>query len=115
MPGLLERPSYYSIHQVAGDIFSRPKALEIHRRAAAVQAAPASGTVPDTAPLRPTLPLNADKLTDRGLIEVCADPALNYVVSWSRLTPAVVDSVTPDTGTPMSQLHLYRCSGSSGP
>jgi hypothetical protein len=111
---LLERPSYYSIHQVAGNIFSRAKTTEIHRRAQLV------GTALEASePSRPTdqrsnarklvLPMNADKLEAHGLVVVCGDPALGFVVSWSRLGFTPFEPVVPNRNKPKSPLYLYRC------
>jgi hypothetical protein len=111
---LLERASYYSIHQAAGDIFSREKAMEIHSRAQLVGSALAAG-----APAQPTdrspgrqklvLPINADKLNAQGLPVVCSDPALGFVVSWSRLGGTPFASIVPNPNKPASPLYLYRC------
>jgi hypothetical protein len=111
---LLERPSYYSIHQVAGDIFSRAKAIEIHRRAASIANALATSRAapPQHGPgirTRAELPANADRLDARGLVLVCGDPQLAAVVSWNRIGPETLVPVVPNPGRPARRLHVYRC------
>jgi len=117
---LLERPSYYSAHQVAGDIFSRAKAIEIHRRAAHVaQALKLASPHPtdraeSLAMLASSdsqqLPHNADNLNEKGLFLLCADPALGFYVSQVRLNlPAAAPVITPNPLRPRNQYHLYRC------
>jgi hypothetical protein len=110
---LLERPSYYSIHQVAGNIFSRPKAVEIHRRAQLLQRAlNAQGhdSPPGPHPAGPAnIPVNADKLSAPGFALVCSDPELGYVVSWSALGPVQLAPVAPNQNKPRSQLRLNSC------
>jgi hypothetical protein len=117
---LLERPSYYSVHQVAGDIFSRTKAIEIHRRAGHV-AAVLKAASPDPAGSpeslatmlsvdRQKVPPNADNLSETGLIMLCEDPELDFYVSRTRLSlPSTAAVITPNPLKPRSQLHLYRC------
>jgi hypothetical protein len=115
---LLDRPSYWSVDQVAGAIFSRDKALFLRQRAASI----------DTALLQSRL-INADVPRSRlGLINspdtakmnaqsvqmACADPDLRYVVSWLRLGRSVVAPLTPDPAKPNSRLYLYRCSDFPG-
>lgn len=109
---LLERQSYWSLHQIAGDIFSRGKAVEMGRRTASIKAALlASGiNAGSTAQERNRwTPNSAAKLDARGLAAVCTDPALSYVVSWNRLGPSRLEPIAPDAGKPKNRLHLYRC------
>jgi hypothetical protein len=118
---LLERPSYYSIHQVAGDIFSRSKAIEIHRRAGHVAAvlkaaSPDRTAAPESVPTMPssgereTVPPNADNLSEKGLAMLCEDPELDFYVSRTRLNlPPTAGVIMPNPLRPGSQLHLYRC------
>jgi hypothetical protein len=117
---LLERPSYYSGHQLAGDVFSRPKAIEIHRRASlvasALQATAPSPVTPTHASGTarsddgtPTVPPNADNLNAPGLAVLCSDPQLDFYVSWTSLGPTPAGVIVPNPAKPRHQLHLYRC------
>lgn len=117
---LLERASYYSPHQGAGDIFSRAKAVEIHRRGRLVT------TVDDQSHNRPVAsPLPARTLTSAhnesipetpdlneiGLTLLCEqDPAFDFYVAQTRLgLPATGGVIIPNPNKPANQFHLYRC------
>ena len=106
---LLERPSYYSLHQITGDIFSREKAVEIRRRAGLItsalrgQSAPQTSSVARSAP--PTPLLNENSLT-----LLCKDPALDFYVTRSRLNlPDAAPVIVPNPRKPLNEFHLYRC------
>jgi hypothetical protein len=117
---LLERPSYYSGHQFAGDVFSRAKAIEIHRRASvvasALQATAPSPVIPAHANAAarsdngtPTIPPSADNLNAKGLAVLCSDPELDFYVSWTSIGPTPAGVIVPNPAKPRHQLHLYRC------
>jgi hypothetical protein len=108
---LLERPSYWSLHQAAGDIFSRSKAMESHRRGLSLLAASGGVAAGSTASSADSgIPgIATEKLTARGLVRACADPQLQFVVSWVVLGTTTFAPVTPDSSRPKHQLHLYRC------
>jgi hypothetical protein len=82
----LQRPSYLSVNQSAGVIFSRATALEVRRRAEVML--PVSD--PDWrlfSNMRkarggaPNPPVPSHPLTGTSLISLCADPRLNFVVA----------------------------------
>lgn len=115
---LLDRPSYWSVDQVAGAIFSRDKALLLRQRAASINTALVHSSLikadfpksrlglinsPDTA-----------KMNAQSVQMACADPDLRYVVSWLRLGRSVAAPLTPDPAKPNSRLYLYRCSDFPG-
>jgi hypothetical protein len=117
---LLERSSYYSGHQFAGDVFSRAKAIEMHRRAGLVASAlqatapsPVTPTHTDAVARShewtPTIPPNADNLNAKGLAKLCEDPELDFYVSWTSIGPAPAGVIVPNPAKPRRQLHLYRC------
>jgi hypothetical protein len=112
---ILDRPSYYSIHQVVGDIFFRDKAIEIHRRAAflekALEASQTRAQQQQTAPARTreVLPSGADKLDAQGFELACGDPHLAGVVSWNRIGPETAPPIAPNPRLPQRALHLFRC------
>jgi hypothetical protein len=115
---LLDRPSYYSLHQVAGDIFSRAKAMEIFRRAQLLQRA--LNVQGHDSPPEPhpggyrTIPQNADKLSAPGFALACSDPELRYVVSWHALGAVQRAPVAPNQTQPDRQLRLNSCTGPGG-
>jgi hypothetical protein len=106
---LLERPVYWSLAQIAGDIFSRDKALEGARRSRWIQKALEDSG--EAAPIKegPPLPMGTEKLNASAMAEVCADPELSFVVSWSDLGPTAYPEVVPDLRRPENRLRLYRC------
>lgn len=99
---LLERPSYYSLHQLAGDLFSRAKAIEIHRRGHLIASVSPTAQTSE-------LPLDADSLNVKGLEALCSDPELDFYVSWASLGPTPAGLIVPNPAEPRNQLHLYRC------
>jgi hypothetical protein len=114
---LLERASYYSYYQFAGDIFSRGKALEMRRRAgrvaAALQEGPAGTRTVRAGPAfeEDETPIAADGLSVQGLTLLCSDPEFDFYVTWAdlRITPAAA-AIIPNPAKPLRQLHLYHCS-----
>jgi hypothetical protein len=111
---LLERPSYWSQHQDAGDIFSRRKALETYRRAQFLQVAleaplPQESQPSGRSPAQPPPALNTLAINARNLPRVCADPQLDFIVSWGKLGLTRLPPITPDPTRPNSRLQLYRC------
>jgi hypothetical protein len=110
---LLERPSYWSLPQEAGDVFSRAKALEVHRRELLVADAmkvsgPMQGVPPSSAGTSAAITL-AEQLDARGIARVCSDPQLAYYVSWTHLAPTPFAPITPNPRRPGTQLYLYAC------
>jgi hypothetical protein len=111
---LLERPSYWSLHQEAGDIFSRRKAFETYRRATFLQMAidapvPEEFQHSERSPTQSPPAANLLEIDARNLPRVCADPRLDFVVSWSTLGPSRFPPIVPDPRRPDSRLQLYRC------
>ena len=100
---LLERPSYLSISQLAGVVFSRDLALEGASRAKKISdyADPAwmlGDPVHAGDSLKP--------LTSALLARVCAVPEIGFVVSNVRLPEAVGTEAWPDS---TRFIHLYDC------
>jgi len=117
---VLERPSYWSHHQEAGDIFSRGKAMEAYRRGLSLLAASQAAHPMSDLVLRKGVHAHTDisqevagvepeKLNARGVARACEDPVLQYVVSWNVLGPTPFAPITPDATRPKDKLHLYRC------
>jgi len=57
----------------------------------------------------PFVPPNADNLNAQGLAMLCADPELDFYVSWSRIDLSPAGVIVPNPAKPRRQLHLYRC------
>jgi len=115
---LLERPSYWSLYQSAGAVFSRQKAIELYQRMRSIVAATnATATHPNDVTGRDDAdhkviwaPPISVLITHRSDLQaVCKDVALKYVVSWTHVGPTPVDPVTPDPHRPRNKLYLYRC------
>lgn len=112
---LLDRPSFWSGPQVAGAIFSKEKALVVQGRTTAV------GVVlnppellarygqPSEQTFEPQVPVNGPPMNLKGLHRICADPDLQYVVSWLLLAPTPFPPVTIDPSRQNGVVYLYRC------
>lgn len=111
---LLQRPSYWSAQQVAGDIFSRDKAAAMRRRTISVNTALRISHVTD--PPKPgenasivKLAYSASRLTRAGMVAACTDRDLRYIVSWMPLAPTPFAPITIDPTKPNGKVYLYRC------
>jgi len=106
----LQRPSYISIGQSAGVVFSRATALEIHRRSDVLSpimspdwrilstlTAKAHGKKVEDV----TLPL-----TTENLFSICADPALGYVIAKESLGFGAIRHTQPGA---WKDWNLYDC------
>ena len=115
---LLDRPSYWSLDQTAGAIFSREKAFLMRKRTASINAALQVAGVSDghdpLAMAGLVGPGDAARLTPQALRAVCADRALGYVVSWLRLGKTSIAPLVPDPARPNNRLYLYRCADERG-
>jgi hypothetical protein len=86
----LERPSYLSVDQSAGVVFSRATALEVRRRSNVLLPLmnPDWRLLSGKASIRPggeTANKGANVLTRDGLIGICRDPKLKFVVARESL------------------------------
>jgi hypothetical protein len=101
---LLERPSYISISQLAGIVFSRDLALEGARRAERLSSFfDPRWVMGDPAHAEQVL----KPLTTQVLQSVCAIPEIGFVVSGTKLPEAVATEAWPDSSHYIS---LYDCS-----
>ncbi len=100
---LLGRPSYWSLYQMAGMVFSREVTMITTRRESA---------------LEPLLPLiKADQVETAGATtraghspaDVCKLPDLKFFASWNDLGPTPYAPLAPDARRPGRLLRLYRC------
>ena len=119
---LLNRPSYYSIPQLAGFVFSRAAAFELDRRTGIVRQsllASAEMTRPtkdldSVTRLRRWTPGTLESLDAAGLSIACADRDLGYVVAPRPIGPIVPPPITPNPMKPKRLLYLYDCKDSRG-
>ncbi len=116
---LLERQSYWSIYQAVGAVFSKQKALELHRRTLVLQGPAASATAvskpSSNADSNLGIPGGDPVITDRpGLLRVCKSSDLDYVVSWTRIAPTRLDPVTPNPLAPHKHMYLFACADFRG-
>jgi hypothetical protein len=106
----LERPSYLTVDQSAGVVFSRATALEVRRRSDVLRPLmepdwkllsekASSGTSGAVAK-------RARALTRDRLIEICTDPTLKFVVAREDLG---FDSITHTHDGAWKDWHLYDC------
>jgi hypothetical protein len=107
----LERPSYLSVDQSAGVIFSRATALEVRRRSEVLSslmdpdweirtnlAAKHRGIPKQNAQSRP--------LTAQALTGICADPQLGFVIAKENVG---VDAIRHSHAGPWRDWNLYDC------
>lgn len=114
---LLERPSYWSAQQVAGGLFSRQQAIIMERRTDQVRTAmrnsgllsPNGSREEIELAERTMLPTNVAHMDSNALRAICADPALQYVVSRAPLARTPFPPVTDMPSKTNGRLYLYRC------
>jgi hypothetical protein len=114
---LLERPSYWSIIQTAGNVFSRPAAVELDRRIgnsrSALMASSAYAKLAQDADFVKQLhlwtPGSLESLDLAGFPILCADPALGYFVTARRVGPTAFAPITPNPDKPNRHFYLYSC------
>jgi len=114
---LLDRPSYWSGPQMAGDVFSRSAAIKLDQRMTGLlHALRASDAYmgqeydPDSVkPVRTWVPGSLESLRLAGLPILCADPELGYLVTSRGLGPTAMPPVTPDPTRPHWHYYIYDC------
>ncbi|MDP9064547.1 MAG: hypothetical protein M3O06_01630, partial [Pseudomonadota bacterium] len=106
---LLDRPSYLSVIQTSGLVFSQESARELRRRADAL-----SAVIDPRAFLEFDGGGAAMTLTPQQLNRVCESGAVHYLVSGADLAEKPVADVAPAAGSHAKPLHLYRCHPGAG-
>ncbi len=106
---LLNRPSYLSVLQTSGLVFSRNTAVELQRRALALAAFVPPQTFLDWRSGGTNLALSSGQL--RG---VCGLAVFDYLVTSADLGALSLDAVSPATSAANRPLHLYRCAIPAG-
>lgn len=107
---LLERPSYISVSQSAGVMFSRASAMELLHRAESL-----SNVVPVRSYLRFDEALGAGVgPSAQQLEQACTAEQLQFVVTGAKLPWAPVARLPHTMSNSLSALRLYRCSDRTG-
>jgi hypothetical protein len=100
---LLQRPSYLSVIQTSGMVFSRRSALELERRADALGGAIRPGSF---------MGWNAGaamRLSQQQLKQTCDTGAFEYLVTAADLGFAAIAEVPAASGPATKKIRLYRC------
>jgi hypothetical protein len=101
---LLERPSYLSVLQTSGMVFSRNTAAELQRRAAALSSVVPLQSFLGWGGAGFTLDLSAQQAHD-----VCELAAFEFLVTSADLGVAPVGTIPRESGPLSHALRLYRC------
>jgi hypothetical protein len=100
---LLQRPSYLSVIQTSGMVFSRPTALELERRANALSEAIHPGTFMSWSAGTAML------LSQQQLERTCATGEFQFLVTGRDLGIDPVAEVPYASGPASRKIRLYRC------
>ena len=106
---LLNRPSYLSVLQTSGMVFSRNTAVELQRRALTLAAFVPPKTFLDWRSGGTNPALSAGQLR-----AVCGLAVFDYLVTSADLGLASLDAVQAPTSAANRPLHLYRCAIPAG-
>jgi hypothetical protein len=101
---LLERPSYLSVAQTSGLVFSRPSAMEMQRRARALSALASPQAFLDFSGTGAGIGPPKERLE-----QACASGELPFLVTGARLSWTPVAEVSAITWHSSGGLRLYRC------
>jgi hypothetical protein len=106
---MLDRPSYLSVAQTSGMVFSRPAALEMRRRAVALSSA-----------FSPEAFLGfaaggGMNVSPRQLEQACGTGEFPYVVTGAVLDAAPIAAVPAEFGPAAKSIKLYRCPAGGDP
>ena len=102
---LLDHPSYISVAQTSGMVFSRPSAFELQRRAEALRSVISPDTYMSWSPAGATSALSKPQLN-----QVCDLGAVEYLITSTDLgvpPTAILASLTGSTAT--RRFRLYHC------
>lgn len=105
---VLERASYAAYTQLVGLVFNRGTAIEGYRRLERLQALGAPDSVAGLDPqLRHDRISRLPKASFAGLVHVCGDPLLDFVVLSERFSDGVIQHATDARN--QKDFYLYRC------
>jgi hypothetical protein len=100
---MLLRPSYFTLQQSASELFSRPAAMELRRRASAASAYLSRHHMQ----LWPELAVKGG--AEPTLAALCASTGVGFVVTRSDLSAAPLDTMPDSVGARFAGLKLYAC------
>jgi hypothetical protein len=103
---LLDRPSYLSVIQTSGMVFSRDTARELERRAAALRAAVDPGIFMRWGTGGTGMTLSAQQLES-----ACGAREFDFLVTHADLGRQPVADIPAASGAPGRGIRLYRCPG----
>jgi hypothetical protein len=106
---LLDRPSYISVVQTSGMVFSRQSAFELKRRADTLSAA-----IPPAQFLHWSLGNTDTRLSGSGQTQICNSGAIEFLVTATKLDMEPEASVPSLTGPDSKRIRLYRCPHAGG-
>lgn len=106
---LLDRPSYMSVTQTSGMVFSRPSALELERRANALSSAIPPATFMNWSAGGSTPALNQLQLS-----AMCNSGAVGFFITSTDLGREPDAFVAPLTGPASKKIRLYHCPARAG-
>jgi hypothetical protein len=106
---LLDRPSYISVTQTSGMVFSRPSAIELERRANALRAALPPATFMNWSAGGSMLALDKFQLS-----AVCDSGAVTFLVTSADLGREPDAFVAAIKGPASKKVRLYRCPAQTG-
>jgi len=107
---LLDRPSYLSVAQTSGMVFSRQAAFEMQRRAVALRSA-----FSPQAFLSWTAGGGGMNVSPRQLEQACDTGEFPYLVTGALLNAVPIAAVPPESGSAARSIKLYRCPAGSDP
>jgi hypothetical protein len=107
---LLDRPSYLSVIQTSGIVFSRGSALELKRRADALKFAVDPSSFMNWSSARTGMTLSQQQLKN-----ACGTGAFDYLMSNADLGADPVATVPAASGAASRKLRLYRCAAAGRP
>jgi hypothetical protein len=106
---LLQRPSYISVAQSSGMLFSRASALELQRRAAKLEA---------VAPTKAWLDFSGNGagigLSPEQAEHACASAEIQFLITGARLSWQPIAQLSPKAWHSSVGQRLYRCSDRAG-
>ncbi len=101
---LLDRPSYLSMAQTSGMVFSRPTAFELQRRADALAAIISPSQFLEWSAGGPAAETSISQLT-----RICDRGMVGFIVTAAKLGAEPEASIPSLTGPASKRIRLYRC------
>jgi hypothetical protein len=105
---LLDRPSYLSVTQTSGMVFSRQSAFELNRRATAL-----NSTLPRSTFMNWNTGGTGMNLSKQQLEQACETGEFGFLVTAADLGVEPVAVVPSASGAPSKKIRLYKCRADS--